>query len=195
MNIHSSCAVLALRSYYSNMAIAVFITLVLGGCSGKDMSDLDAFIAEVKNRPPTGVEPLPEIRPYESFLYSAGDLRDPFEPIVEAKPEPPPAPEQEPSKPISTIHPDFHRNRETLEAYPLDTLRMVGTLEQRGERWGLVRGPGGTIYRVQVGNFMGQNHGHITQISEDHIALTEIITDGGDGWQERQAALGLSELK
>ncbi|CAK0777984.1 Type IV pilus inner membrane component PilP [Gammaproteobacteria bacterium] len=172
-----------------NLGMLLVAAMALTGCGGEDTSDLQAFIAQVKARPRPRVEPLPEIRPYETFLYAAGELRNPFEPIV----EPQPAAPQEPSKPTSVIHPDFNRHREALEGYPLDSLRMVGTLEQQGKRWGVVRNPDGMVSLVQVGNFMGQNHGHIDQITEDRMTLTEIVTDGADGWQNRQAALTLSE--
>ncbi|CAK0758408.1 type IV pilus assembly protein PilP [Gammaproteobacteria bacterium] len=154
------------------------------------MSELQAFITEVKKRPPSHVDPLPEIRPYETFSYGSTGLRDPFESIIEPESQR----EQEPTaKSTSNIQPDFNRNREILENYALDSLRMVGTLERQGERWGLVRGPDGTVHRVQVGNYMGKNHGNINQINEDSITLTEIVRDIGDSWRKREAALALSQ--
>ncbi|CAK0740091.1 type IV pilus assembly protein PilP [Gammaproteobacteria bacterium] len=177
------------RAQHLGMTLVAAVALV--GCAGDDMSDLQSFIAQTKARPRPRVDPLPEIRPYETFLYAASELRDPFEPISEPQPEA--VTPQEQAKPTSAIHPDFNRHKEALESYPLDGLRMVGTLEQRGERWAVVRSPDGTVSRVQVGNFMGQNHGRINQISENRILLTEIVTDGGDGWQQRQASLALSE--
>lgn len=180
--------VLRRRKYLGALLVAA---VVLTGCNGEDTSDLRTFIAQVKMRPRPRVEPLPEIRPYETFLYAAGELRNPFEPIVETQPAPPA--QGEPAKSTSVIHPDFNRRREALESYPLDGLRMVGTLERHGERWGVVRNPDSIVSLVRVGNFVGQNHGHIDQISENRIVLTEIVTDGADGWQQRQAALVLPE--
>ncbi len=87
------------------------------------------------------------------------------------------------------IQPDFNRRKEELESYALDTLRMVGILEQSGITWGLVKTKEGTIHRVKSGNYMGQNHGRIMQISEDKIEVSEIIQDGSGGYSERQASL------
>lgn len=91
------------------------------------------------------------------------------------------------------MRPDSNRPREALEAFPLDTLRMVGTLDQGGQSWGLVRANDGTIHRVQPGNYLGQNHGRIANITEYEIELVEIVPDGLGGWIERQASLALSE--
>ena len=70
---------------------------------------------------------------------------------------------------------------------------MMGTLELNEELWGIVRSPDGTIHRVQVGNYVGRNHGKIVGISEESIDLNEIIQDGQGGWQERDAALALTQ--
>ncbi len=93
----------------------------------------------------------------------------------------------------SGIRPDVNRPREALEEYPLDSLRMVGTLEQGGQMWALVRAEDGTIHRVQPGNYVGQNYGRITRITESKIELVEIVPDGLGGWMERPATLALSE--
>ena len=93
----------------------------------------------------------------------------------------------------SGIAPDFNRRKEELESYSLDSIRMVGILEQLGVTWGLVKTKEGTIHRVKTGNYMGQNHGRIVQISEDRIDLTEIVQDGTGGYSERQASLALAE--
>ena len=94
---------------------------------------------------------------------------------------------------IRSISPDFNRRREELEGFTLDAIRMVGILEQSGVTWGLVKTKEGTIHRVKTGNYMGQNHGRINQITEDKIELTEIVQDGTGGYSERQASLALAE--
>lgn len=174
------------------LLIALFILSTLTSCSVNDMNDLKKHVEEVKKRPPSYVEPLPEIQPYETFAYKATDLRDPFQQITDEKDKQPISSDLI-VKPKSNIRPDFNRNREALENYQLDSLKMVGIIERENERWGLIRSPDGTIHRVQVGNFIGKNHGKINQIYEDLIKLTEIIPDGSDGWQERTAELALSE--
>ena len=75
------------------------------------------------------------------------------------------------------IKPDTERRKEELEAYSLDTLRMVGTLTNAKGLWGLIKAKDGTIHRVQVGNHMGQNYGKIIRILEDKIELMEIVPD------------------
>ena len=89
--------------------------------------------------------------------------------------------------------PDFNRRKEELESYSLDTLRMVGTLEQEGTIWGLVQTKDGTIHRVKTGNYMGLNYGRIVRISEDKIELSELLQDGAGGYVENAAALSLGE--
>jgi type IV pilus assembly protein PilP len=162
------------------------MTALLAGCSQDDMRDLKDFVVEVKAREPGPMPPLPEIRAVEPFLYTAANRRDPFRPqqaIVEA---PVTAPSSGPT-------PDFNRRKEELESYSLDTLRMVGTLEQEGDIWGLVQTKDGTIHRVRTGNYMGLNHGQIVRINEDKIELSELLQDGAGGYVENSAALGLGE--
>ena len=86
-----------------------------------------------------------------------------------------------------------YRNREELESFELDSLRMVGTLEDQNTQWGIVRDPGGTVHRVKVGNYMGTNIGKILNIFEDRIELREIIRNPDGRWIEREAALALAE--
>jgi type IV pilus assembly protein PilP len=102
--------------------------------------------------------------------------------------------ETEPTQAVAGTgpRPDPNRRREELEQFPLDTLRMVGILEQNNEIWGLVQSKEKTIYRVQPDNYMGQNHGKINRITEDQIELTELIPDGIGGYIERRATLALA---
>lgn len=165
-------------------ALALLMPTLLVGCAGSGMDDLERYAAEVKARPPGRIEPLPEIKQVETFIYIPGDRRNPFKPEEE---EPiGPGPISDPNGPA----PDPFRRKEELEAFPLDTIRMVGTMEQGGDNWGLVMNSG-IIYRVKVGNYMGQNHGQIMRIDEDRIELTEIVSDGRDGYKERRAQMGL----
>lgn len=159
---------------------------LLAGCSNSGMEDLRAYIAEVKARPPGPLPPLPELRQVEPFLYVPGERRDPFQP-QEAVVEAPVA------QPSGGPMPDFNRRKEELESYSLDTLRMVGTLEQDDDVWGLVQTTDGTIHRVRKGNYMGLNHGRIVRIGEEKIELSELLQDGAGGYVENAAALGLGE--
>jgi type IV pilus assembly protein PilP len=165
----------------------------LVGCGGGSMADLRTYVADVKTRKGTRIEELPPIEPYVVYTYpcdGAIECVDPFEPFYLEPPRPPEAEGQTASNGIS---PDFDRNREELESYPLDGLRMMGTLEKDEQYWGILRDPDAIIHRVQVGNYIGQNHGKITNISEDRIELLEIIPDGRGGWEERNAEIALAE--
>lgn len=152
---------------------------------GADMDDLDSYINEVKARPGGRIEPLPEITPYEVFTYiaDAEGLRSPFVPDTP----------QAAGPAAGGTSPDPDRPAEFLESFPLDTLRMVGTLDINATVYGLVQTSDGLIHRVVPGNYMGQNDGRITGITESEIVLVEIISDGIGGYIERDAAIGLSD--
>jgi type IV pilus assembly protein PilP len=152
---------------------------------GADMDDLDSYINEVKARPGGRIEPLPEIPPYEVFTYiaDAEGLRSPFMPDTP----------QAAGPAAGGTSPDPDRPAEFLESFPLDTLRMVGTLDINETVYGLVQTSDGLIHRVVPGNYMGQNDGRITDITESEIVLVEIISDGIGGYIERDAAIGLSD--
>ena len=169
------------------------VCVPLAGCGGGSMADLRSYVAEVKTRKGTPVEGLPPIKLMLTYTYpcdSAIQCADPFEPFYL---EPPRPPDTEGQVAGSGISPDFDRNREELESYPLDGLRMMGTLEKGDQFWAILRDPDAIIHRVQIGNYIGQNHGKIIGISEDRVELLEIIPDGRGGWEERDAQIALAE--
>lgn len=155
---------------------------VLAGCNS-GMEDLEQRVAEVKAQKSQQIEPIPQIKQFDSFVYEPGDRRDPFQ--------------QEQPGPGSAVaggpRPDLNRPREPLEDYPLDALRMQGVIETPKSVYGLVKAPDGVIHRVAVGNYMGQNYGQIKSIAESEISLAEIIPDGFGGWVSRPATLALAE--
>ena len=162
------------------LAVAL-ATVALCGCA-RNMSDLDAYIAEVKARPGGRIEELPPPTPYKSYEYQPDGARSPFE-----------AQEQQSAGAGSGTRPDPSRPRQYLEGFPLDTMKMVGTLRLGGQLHGLVRTADGRVHRVLTGNYLGQNDGRITEIDEIEIQLIEIIPDGLGGYTERAATLGLGE--
>ncbi|MEE9492880.1 MAG: pilus assembly protein PilP [Gammaproteobacteria bacterium] len=172
----------------NKIAISLALALAVSGCKNGNVKDLQAYVDGVKTQQPSNIEPLPEFAPYETYLYSVSNERGPFTPPSSISHE-------EGLAKVSSngIKPNFNRAREPLEVEPLDSLRMVGTLAKSGKSFALVRAGDSTIYRVQPGNFLGQNHGKITQVTEAGIDVTEIIPDGLGGWIERQASLALSE--
>jgi type IV pilus assembly protein PilP len=150
------------------------------------MQDLRQFVKKVKARKPGRIEPLPEIKQIETFVYISGDRRNPFLLTQSAESD-------DVAQDEDGLAPDPNRRKEELEQFPLDSIRMVGTVDLDNTMWGLVKTKDMTIYRVKVGNYMGQNHGQVTSISEDKIELTEIIPKKPRGFMERQASVSLSE--
>lgn len=167
---------------------ALLAVLMLAACSG-DRSDLEQFVAAEKAKKPGPIEPLPQIKPYETFVYDAQDVRSPFTPDSSGGPQP----GERQDGDGSGIQPDFNRPKEYLEQFSLDGLQMVGTIEAKGQKFALVADPDGAVHRVLPGNYLGQNHGKITGIGETEIRIMEIIPDGLGGWMEHQAAIGLDE--
>src|SRR5210317_73629 len=176
----------ASSSIHAVIKLVLVATLALGltACGG-DMDDLDQYINKVKSEPGGRIEPLPEITPYEVFAYVADEqgIRSPFVPDTP----------QASGSAAGGTRPDPDRIREFLEDFPLDTLRMVGTLNIDDTLYGLLQTSDGLIHRVVPGNYLGQNDGRITDISESEITLVEIISDGIGGYIERDDAVGLSD--
>ena len=175
-----------MKTFFSkNLMVMVAAGLFLGAC-GSDMDDLDQYINEVKLRPGGRIEPLPEITPYEVFSYTADvqGLRSPFVPD---------SPQVAGGPADGGTRPDETRSREFLESFPLDTLRMVGTMQLGDTNFGLVQTSDGLVHRVIPGNYMGQNDGRIIAIRDSEIELVEIISDGIGGYLERDAAVALAD--
>jgi type IV pilus assembly protein PilP len=160
---------------------AAGLMLLLSGCASGD-DELEQFIAATKQESSGNVEPLPEVKPYRSFAYSASGLRSPFQPGSPAG-----------ASLTNSVRPDSQRNREFLEQFSLDTLRMVGTLDLGGQKFALIKSKDGLVHRVLPGNHIGQSDGKIIEIGPSKITLVEIVPDGVGGYMERPAALALSE--
>ena len=162
----------------------IFILLLgfmLAACT-EEFQDIKDFIKESDKGLRGRVEPLPEVKPYEPFLYNAFDLPDPFKPRKT---------EVAKGAGDSKLQPDLNRRKEALEAYPLENLRMVGTLEQRKVVYALIKSPDNNLYRVKTGNYMGQNFGLITDVTESALKLKELVQDGVGDWAERESNLQL----
>jgi type IV pilus assembly protein PilP len=172
---------------------ATALLLVLAGCADPRLDELQAYADQVMSRPGGIIEPLPEFRIVGNYLYRSADdgLRDPFEPFIEKEKKEPTAvvtrdPQQEAYEFEVKVRP-----KEELESYELDSLRMVGTMQDDGSQWGIVVDPTGTVHRVEVGNHMGRNSGKVTAIEEGRIDLREIVGDAETGYDERDAAIAL----
>jgi type IV pilus assembly protein PilP len=153
--------------------------LLLGGCSG-DLDELRTEIEKAKQRPGGRIQPLPEVRPYVSHEYQMAERRSPFlQSFAGENPEGP--------------RPDVQRPREYLEQFPLDTLRMVGTLRLGNSQYGLLQTRDGLIHRVLPGNHVGQNDGLVMSVADARISVVEIVPDGLGGYLERPAAIALGD--
>ncbi|MGH8029284.1 MAG: pilus assembly protein PilP [Arenimonas sp.] len=162
------------------LTLALCATLLLVGCTSSTR-EVEAWVEEVKARPAPPLEPLPVMKQFETFEYTAQEMRDPF------------------STPIPDRSggggggPDDTRRKEALEAYPLDSLDMVGTIGAGGSLLGLLMAPDKVTYRVRPGNYLGQNDGKIIAVFEDRIDIVELVPDGAGGWLERQAKISLDD--
>ncbi len=160
----------------------VMISILLTAC-GNDMSDLRSYVSSVKARPASPIEPIPVIKPYVRFIYP-GNEKDPFDSTTLASKEKQDIPD--------SVVIDKNRVPEFLESFPLDSLRMVGTVNLENELWALVRIPDGAVHRVKKGSYLGQNYGKITSIKEISISLTEVVDNGFGGYKERDNELKIS---
>jgi type IV pilus assembly protein PilP len=159
----------------------LFLMLGLAGCGAGSMDDLQTFVAETGKDMQGKIDPLPEVKVYESFTYNAFDLPDPFKP-----------------RKLSTgggggMQPDLNRPKEPLEAFSLETLKMVGMLAKQGVVHAVIKTPENAIYHVRKGNYVGQNFGLITQIGDNEVTLREIVQDSAGDWSERISTLILQE--
>ena len=169
-----------MRNARAAVICAVLSSLAAAGCSG-GQSDLQKWIEATKKKPGGRIQPLPEVKPYETFVYSAGPMRSPFQP------------QSANAVNGQNLRPSSRRNREFLEGFSLDTLKMVGTFKVGNQFYGLVQSKDGLVHKVQPGNYLGQNDGKVTEITGAKINLVEIIPDGLGGYVERPASLALSD--
>jgi type IV pilus assembly protein PilP len=162
--------------------VVVSLLLGLSGCGEGEHSDLKQFVENSGKDMRGNVRPLPEVKPFQHFVYDAFDLPDPFKPK-----------KLEPVKGGGGNRPDLNRRKEALESFPLESLKMVGVLQQGGVSYGLIKSPDNALHRVKAGNYMGQNFGKIADITESEISLKEIIQDSLGDWAERVSTLNLDD--
>jgi len=165
----------------------LMITILVSGCSLSSHDDLKDFIAENKRRPPGEIKAAPQFEPYKPFVYDAARLRSPF--------DPPAVVEKKAIAASSNVKPDLNRQKQRLESFEFSSLSMVGTVKKSGVLWGLVKDPDGAIERVKKGNYLGKNHGLITDLSEQKIDVVEIVPNGVRGWLERPNVISLDGIE
>src|SRR5262245_48363918 len=176
------------RAAFRVAGLAAF--LLLASCGGEQFGDLKAELNEKSKDFRGRVDPLPQVKPYEPVPYTAESLVDPFRPDrIEVA-----GTARAPRSDLSKLAPDLNRPKEPLEAFPIESLQMLGTISQNRETFGLVKA-GPNLYRVKKGNYMGLNFGVVTAIDEAQINLKELVQDGQGEWVERATALQLLESK
>lgn len=167
-----------------SLLITGLVCVSLSGCSSDGLEDLREFVKTAHADRKPKVEPLPEIKMQETFIYNSADLTDPFA-AFNLKPQS--------QKSASGPRPDPNRRKEPLEDYPLDSLKMVGTLTRGQQAWAVIQAPDGTVHRAQIGDHLGQNSGMINKITEEKVDLVELIQGAAGDWVEREANLTLLE--
>lgn len=166
--------------------LMVVVLMGLSGCgSDSDFSDLDAYMNEVRLRPPGKIEPTPTFRSYQAFTYNAESLRSPFLPPVRVDL----AGRQHGSR---NVKPDPNRVKQYLEGFNIEQFEMVGTIANASGSFALLRGAGG-VHRLKVGDYLGRNDGRIMAISASQVDVVEIVPDGEGAWLERPRTIPLKE--
>jgi type IV pilus assembly protein PilP len=163
-------------------ALVLLLVGLLSACGGGEGDDLDKFMASAANDMGKAVEPLPEVLPYSPLEYNAdGTLTDPFK-------------ARKALSRAGALQPNTNRPKEALEAFPLESLKYVGSLSKNKSIFALIKTPDNTIQQVKTGNYVGPNFGLVTQINESDIVVKEIVQDDLTGdWVERNASINLQE--
>lgn len=168
-------------------AAAALLVLGLYGCGDGGIQEVSQWMQETRQQTRVSIKPLSPPKKFTPYNYEPNGREDPYSPnklaVAFAK-----------SKGTGGVHPNLERRREALESYPLDTLHMVGTLSKPGMTYALIQADK-SVYQVKVGNYIGQNLGMITKITENEIELKEVVQDASGEWVEREAKLELQETQ
>lgn len=167
-------------------ALVLSVPVLIAGCGSDGMDDLREFVKNAHADRKPSVEPIPEMKPYERFTYAASNMTDPFAAFN--------------LKPLNAAvgggrgsgpRPDLNRHKEALEEFPLDALKMVGTLARGKEIWAVIQAPDGSVHRAQRGNYLGQNFGRVVKVTDEKIDLVEIVPGSIGDWVEREASIAI----
>jgi type IV pilus assembly protein PilP len=171
-------------AFLSNCAISVSMCLIilfsLTSCMNNSMSDLEQYVQREQNKAPKDIPPLPAIKSYPVYTYNEAGLRNPF------------VDENTSIARFKEECPQITRAKDALETEPLDTLTLVGSLEQEGERWALIKDQKRNVHRLKKGEHMGQNNGRIIVITESEVVLQELVSDHIDGCKKRKTTLAIA---
>ena len=170
----------------SRLLGAALAALVVAGCSA-DHEELQQWMEQQRREVKPNVTPLQPPKKFDPAPYLMAQAVEPFsnQKLTVAL-------KQEARQPNSVLAAELNRRKEPLEAYPLDSMAMVGSVTKQGQPFALLR-VDNLLYQVKVGDYLGQNYGRITKIAETEIGLREIVQDAAGEWIERPAALQLQE--
>ncbi|MEE1676320.1 pilus assembly protein PilP [Agarivorans aestuarii] len=169
-------------------ALAIGLTLLaLFGCEGSK-DDLQQYVMEVKARKVPVKEDVPEIKPFEHLAYQASERRNPF-----TSPAPEAADTALNTEKECSLAPNAERTKQALEQFSLSSLTMRGVLGDGPSLWALIEAPGGELYRVKEGYYLGLHHGVISKVSDQGLDIQEVVSDGEGCWNERTTQLSLSK--
>lgn len=160
---------------------------LLQGCGDGGVQEVKEWMNEVNKTTPVRVDKVSPPKTFTPFTYVVKDDLDPYNPAKLSA-----ALAKLQAKSSNPVQPDLDRRREPLESFPLDTVVMVGTMEKPGLSYALLQ-VDKTVFQAKVGNYVGQNFGMITRITESEVELKEVVRDAAGEWTERKAKLELQE--
>lgn len=171
-------------------SICLLLVAPLVACSNSEQQELSAWMQQERNSIKPDVKSIPEPSKFEPHAYAGERFVEPFSneklaSILKSG-------QSVPAEKSALIEPELNRRKQPLEAFPLDSMSMVGMLNRKGQLVALVK-VDSLLYQVSLGGYLGQNYGRIVKIDENQIVLREIVQDAAGEWIERPAALQLQE--
>lgn len=166
------------------LILSLMAAFALAACVSDEHQDLKQWMQDASKDIKGRIPPLPEIKPFPIVSYETADLLDPFNPQKISS--------EKKNAGGGALKPDMNRFKEPLEAFPLESLKMVGVLQEKGRLSAIVQADK-AVYTVRPGNYVGQNFGKIVKITDSEILIKELIQDSDDEWTEREASLQLQE--
>jgi type IV pilus assembly protein PilP len=167
-------------------ALVGVVSLLLTACSG-EQQELSEWIAQQRDEVKPSVQPILPPKKFNPQPYLAADAVEPFSTqklTVAIK--------QEARQPSSLLASEVNRRPEPLEAFPLDSVTMVGSLIKHNTPFALLR-VDKLLYQVKLGDYLGQNYGKIVKITETDMSIREVVQDGSGEWTERISSIQLQE--
>jgi type IV pilus assembly protein PilP len=164
--------------------------LALTGCFGEEQVDLKGWMTEQRNSIKPTVVPIPAPKRFSPAPYGQEASVEPFssQKLTQALKRD----SSQATANAGLVAPELNRRKEPLEAFPLDAMTLVGSLLPAGRTVALVK-VDNLLYQVKVGNYLGQNYGKVTKVTETEVSLREIVQDAAGEWIERQASMQLQE--